>query len=149
MNASPALRTEQLFVKHLKRHAKLQDIDIVAASDRDARVAPVHIFAMCTNATPIRGAGPIYRCMLSVVFATHIDDTKTEERGNFVRWITEALNDRTEWSDEDAKLLGWTITGVEETSDGDEAGDAFRIIAGVAYDPTEDPEIPSEPGGNE
>lgn len=132
---STILRTEQLFVKHLKRHATLATFDVVAASDRDVRVPPVHVFVLCDAAVPIIGQGPHYRCSVSVVFATHIDDTNTSERSTYVEAIREALQDHTDWQDEDAKLLGWTVTNVEETSDGDQAGDAFRITAGVAYQP--------------
>lgn len=133
ITTEPRGRIEELFVALFEADTALVDLDIVAGSNRDALVAPLHCFVLCTMAAPVLSVGQNYRAKVTVVVASNIDDNTHTERKAYAKLVLACLTRRepgTAGAAFDARLLGWSIDSITEVSVGQNAGD--RIDLSVA-----------------
>lgn len=135
ITTEPRLRIEELFVALLTADADLAAVPIVAGSNRDALVPPLHCFVLCREARPVLSVGQNYYADVTIVVASNIDDNVHAERKALARLVLRALTRRepgTAHLAGDARLLGWQIDRISETSAGQNAGDRIDLSA-AAY----------------
>lgn len=135
ITTEPRLRIEELFVALLEADTDLAELDIVAGSDRDALVPPLHCFVLCREAQPVLSVGQNYYADVVIVVANNIDDDTHADRKEWARKVLRALTRRepgTAHLAGDARLLGWQIERISETSAGQNVGDRIDIRA-AAY----------------
>ncbi|EIQ01051.1 hypothetical protein OpiT1DRAFT_05615 [Opitutaceae bacterium TAV1] len=129
------LRIEEAFVALLRTHGPLEDPDriaIVAASDRDATVPPMHVFVYCDTATPRLPTGPIYIANVAVALVTDMDDQNTAIRKEWFGHVLQALSRCPQaFENEGVALKGWSIVTQGETSAGRQTADVARLSVGV------------------
>lgn len=129
------LRIEEAFVALLRTHGPLSDpeeIDIVAASNRDVLVRPLHIFVYCDTATPQLPTGPLYLANVSVAMVTDMDEQNNEQRKVWFGNVLQALSRTPQgFEHQDVDLKGWSILTQGETSAGRQTADVARLSVGV------------------
>lgn len=137
ITTEPRLRIEELFVAMLEADTALADLDIVAGSNRDALVAALHCFVLCKEARPVLSVGQNYYADVVIVVASNIDDNTHAQRKAWAKLVLRCLT-RQEPGQAgqafDARLLGWDIERISETSAGQNTGDRIdlRVAAYVA-----------------
>jgi hypothetical protein len=134
---------ERAIVSFLKEPDSANDltgVDIECGSNRDARVGPTHIFALCRELRH-NGSG-VYVADVAVTLVTNIDDTSNEERRRLRDRVNGRLNKPTEdrsFVDTDTwmRCHGWFVTGPTEVSEGsnDAIGDVFALTVGLTRVP--------------
>ncbi len=132
----PPTRTiEDCLVALLQADPALAGLTIVAGSDRDAAVPPLHCFVLCPTVTPVLSVGQNYFADVVIVVASNIDDNVDAERKEWFSRVLTALT-RTEpgYAIRHARLLHWSIDSIRETSAGQNTGDRLdlRVAAWVA-----------------
>jgi len=135
ITTEPRRRVEDLFVAMLAADTALEDLDIVAASNRDALVAPLHCFVLCRSAAPVLSVGQNYRCAVTIVVASNIDDNQDDERKAYAKAVLACLTRREPGlagAEADARLLGWSIDDITQTDAGQTTGDRFDLTV-AAY----------------
>jgi len=133
MYVSPALAIERAFVELLQRDPAFSALTIVAASDRDVRVPPLHCFVVCDRVTPLLPTGIIFTANVAVTVVTNMDDHTNPQRVQWADLLAQALSRQPlEYDSAHAHLKGWNITSVGEVSDGQQTGDAIRMTVGAA-----------------
>lgn len=127
----PNHTVEAAFVTYLKADTALAalGVDIVAASDRSATVSTPYIFVACKRATPVLTFGQNYKCDVQVILATNIDDVPHATRVDYLTKLLAAITRQEGMYPADANttLIAWPIQGQQETSDGQETGDAVLL----------------------
>lgn len=134
ITTEPRLRIEELFVALLTADPALADLPIVAGSDRDAQVPPLHCFVLCKVAQPVMNVGQNYRAEVVIVVASNIDDNTHTERKAYAKAVLACLTRQEPGAATgfyDAHLLGWKIEGIQEVSDGQNAGDRIDLKVGA------------------
>lgn len=130
-------RIEEAFVALLRSDSALDGLDIVAASNRNATVYPLHCFVVCTEAVP--QPAPYYLAQVAVGVVTNIDDQDHAERRKWVEAVVSALT-RVETYDHTVQegdpqpylqLQGWVLRASRETSSGQQTGDLIPMTVGV------------------
>jgi hypothetical protein len=128
VSTPPTLQCEEMFVKYLRSDPKLLDLPIVAASNRDALVPPLHCYVLCRCATPVMNWGQNYRSDVIIMVASNIDDNDHRDRK---RWLTLVLQRLTHREPPfvtlGGVLLGWPILNISEVSEGQQAGDMISL----------------------
>jgi hypothetical protein len=137
ITTEPRLRIEELFVALLQADSALVALTIVAGSNRDAVVPPLHCFVLCRELTPVLSVGQNYRADVSIVVASNIDDNQHSERKNFAKLVLACLTRQEPGragSAYDAQLLHWRIASITEFSEGQNTGDRIdlQVAAWVA-----------------
>lgn len=135
ISTPPNLRIEELFVAHLRDDPRLADLPIVAGSNRDSLVPPLHCFVFCSEARPVLSVGQNYRADVAIVVASNIDDNVHVERKAWTTKVLDALTRKEPgYHERDARLLHWSIVSITEASSGQTAGDRIdlRVAAWVA-----------------
>lgn len=135
ISTEPRLRIEELFVALLTADTDLASVPIVAGSNRDALVPPLHCFVLCREARPVLSVGQNYYADVTIVVASNIDDNVHTERKALARLVLRALTRQepgAAGAAADARLLGWEITKISETSSGQNTGDRIDLTA-AAY----------------
>jgi hypothetical protein len=135
ISTEPRLRIEELFVALLSADADLAAVPIVAGSNRDALVPPLHCFVLCREARPVLSVGQNYYADVTIVVASNIDDNVHTERKALARLVLRALTRREPGAagiTADARLLGWEIAKISETSSGQNTGDRIDLTV-AAY----------------
>ena len=130
ISTEPRLRIEELFVALLEVDPALADLDIVAGSDRDALVAPLHCFVLCREANPVLQVGQNYRAAVSIVIANNIDDGTHAQRKEWTKRVLARLtlsDPGVAGVEDDARLLGWGIEKISEVSAGQNIGDRIDL----------------------
>lgn len=135
ISTDPLHRIEELFVEMFQADSSLDAYTIVAGSDRDAVVPPLHAFVLCREVTPLMQTGQNYFADVVVGVASNLDDSNHTERKAFTKLVLNALT-RTEpsYATADARLLSWAIKQISESSDGQNTGDiiVLRVAAWVS-----------------
>ena len=137
ITTEPRLRIEELFVGILSADTALTGLSIVAGSDRDALVPPLHCFVLCKEAEPLLSVGQNYYASVVIVIADNIDDGTHAERKAWAKLVLRCLTRQEPGlagHAADARLLGWSIERISETSAGQNTGDRIdlRVAAYVA-----------------
>lgn len=130
----PNLEIERAFVALLKAAPDLADLTIVAASDREAEVPPLHCFVICDEAVPQLPTGPIYKANVAVTLVTNIDDHTTALRTDWWSKVLKVVGKAPEFQEFDsgnAIIKGWVVKVVGEVSSGQQTGDVARLSVGV------------------
>jgi hypothetical protein len=131
ITTEPRLRIEELLVALLQADPALADLPIVAGSNRDAQVPPLHCFVLCREAAPVMNVGQNYRADVVVVVASNIDDNVHAERKAFAKAVLKCLTrqDPTRVPPfHDAAILGWAVKRILEVSDGQNTGDRIELM---------------------
>ncbi len=135
VSVPPTLRVEELFVSLLEGDSTLDDLDIVAGSNRDAQVPPLHAFVLCKEVVPVLSVGQNYYCDVVICVASNIDDNQHTERKAWFNAVLAALTrfEPGKFIDDatgtNARLLGWSIKSITETSEGQNTGDLVQLRA--------------------
>jgi len=130
-------RIEEAFVALLREDPALSGIDIVAASNRDATVYPLHVFVLCKSAVP--QPAPYYLAEVVIAVVTNIDDQDHAERR---RWAESVISLLTSIETYDhvvqegdpepyLSLEGWFIRPLAEASADQQTGDLIPLTAGI------------------
>lgn len=135
ITTEPRRRIEDLFVALLEADTALADLDIVAASNRDALVAPLHCFVACRSVAPVLSVGQNYRAAVTIVVASNIDDNQDTERKAYAKAVLACLTRQEPGrtgNAADARLLGWSIDEITQVDAGQNTGDRFDLTV-AAY----------------
>jgi len=126
------LRIEEAFVALLTEDPLLTGLPVVAASDRENTVPPLHCFVYCDIATPQLPTGPLYKANVAIALVTNIDDHDTATRKYWWGRILEIISrSPQEFEANDATIKGWSIQQQGEISDGQQTGDVARLSVGA------------------
>jgi hypothetical protein len=132
LGQSAHLAIERAFVAMLLEAPELSTgIDIVAASDRDSRVGPLHAFALCTEFVPIVPAGSPGIATVAIGLVTDMDDHGETVRADWLGRITRALSGRTFYVGATAILQGWSVKSVKDESQGRKVLDVVALRVGA------------------
>jgi hypothetical protein len=126
------LQIEEAFVALLSNDPLLVGLEIVAASDREITVPPLHCFVYCDTAVPQTAVGFAYKVNVSIVLVTNIDDHSTALRKEWwgkVLQVISRLDQQFEFGN--VRIVGWALLQQGETSDGQQTGDILRFSAGA------------------
>ena len=129
----PHLRVEEYFVSLLTADTTLTGLDIVAGSNRDALVPPLHCFVLCRNVEPLLSVGQNYFADVIIGIAGNIDDTNHTVRKSWTTLVLAALTRCEPGNYVDAptgtniRVLGWSVKSIEEASEGQNIGDLVRL----------------------
>lgn len=130
ITTEPRLRVEELFAALLQADSALSALTIVAGSNRDSVVPPLHCFVLCREIRPVLSVGQNYRADVSIVVASNIDDNDHADRKNFAKLVLACLT-REEpgmaGNAYDARLLHWRIDSITEVSSGQNTGDRIDL----------------------
>jgi hypothetical protein len=130
ISTDPRRRVEDLFVALLEADSALADVDIVAASDRDAVVAPLHCFVLCRELVPVLSVGQNYRGPVTIVVASNIDDNTDTERQAFTKAVLACLTRQEPGRAghaADARLIHWKIDSLTQVDSGQATGDRIDL----------------------
>lgn len=117
-----------MFVKYLRADPTLRDLPIVAGSNRDALVPPLHCYVLCRSATPAMTWGQNYRADVAIVVASNIDDNDHADRKRFATLVLRSLTRREPpYVALHGVLSGWPIVSITEVSEGQQAGDMITL----------------------
>jgi hypothetical protein len=131
---SAHLAVEKAFAAYLLEQPELSTgVDIVAASDRSARVQPKHVFVLCTEFAPIVPAGPQGTATVAIGVVTDMDEDGEAVRADLVGRISRALSDpdRQVYDGSDAYLQGWSIKSTKDESADQKVMDVFVLRVGA------------------
>lgn len=118
----------------LKAAPGLETFDIVAASNRDALVPPLHCFVVCDTPEPQLPTGPIYKASLAITLVSNIDETPDEDRQlwwNLILPVVGRDPRNQEFCHGDTIIKGWAVKAIGEVSSGQQTGDTARLSVGV------------------
>lgn len=130
ISTPPGLRVEELFKAMLEADTTLTGLHIVAASNRDALVPPLHCFVFCPQVNPVLSFGQNYRCEVIVAVVSNIDDTNHATRRDWAAKVLKALTKTDQpYSEADAVLQAWPIKELSEASTDQQAADIITLTA--------------------
>ena len=131
IRVSPNLAIEQAFVALLLGSADLgSGIDIVAASDRDALVGPLHCFVLCTEFIPAIACNPNGKATVAVALVTDLDDHGSTVRQLWLERIVTALTTAAQPAPDaltGCQLTNWAITSMKDQSEGRKVMDVISL----------------------
>lgn len=127
------LRIEEAFVGLLQADPLLAGLTIVAASDREITVPPLHCFVYCDLVVPQLPTGPLHKANVAVALVTNIDDHLTAVRKDWWGKILQAITRRPqEFETPQGDIIkGWVIKAQGEISSGQQTGDVARLTVGA------------------
>jgi hypothetical protein len=129
ISTPPTLRIEELFVALLTADETLADLPVVAGSDRDALVPPLHCFVFCSEARPLLSVGQHYWADVLIIVASNIDDNVHADRKAWATKVLAALTRREPgYTAFDSQLIHWRVEAVTEVSEGQNTGDAIKLL---------------------
>lgn len=128
----PRLRVEEVFVSLLKRDPSVT-VDVVAASNREVQVSPLHCFVLCKSIEPVLSLGQNYWADVLIGVVSNMDDQSHAERKALSGVILAALT-RTEppYTTHDAEIIHWSIRSIQEVSEDQQVADVIHLRAPVA-----------------
>ena len=133
IRVSTTLAIEQAFVALLRGSTDLGDteaIDIVAASDRDALVGPLHCFVLCTEFLPLIACNPNGKATVAIALVTDLDDHGSEARQLWLERIVSALTTATQPAPDaetGCQLTDWSIASMKDQSEGRKVMDVISL----------------------
>lgn len=137
LDQESAERAIVAFLKEPDSETDLVGVDIEAASNREARVGPTHIFVMCRELKH-QGHG-VYVADIAVTLVTNIDDTSNVERRVLRAKLAKRLSAEKEWrnfvdTDNWVRCHGWFVGGPNEVVEegNDAVGDVFSLAVGLS-----------------
>lgn len=120
ITADPKLAIERAFVALLQAHPELSaGIDIVAASDRDSVVGPLHVFVLCTEWAPALRLNPNGRATVALGLVTDMDDHSDAVRRDWLGRVLRVLTGTPQPAPDylvGALLLDWAMGTTKEES---------------------------------
>lgn len=134
--SSPSLAVEKAVVALLRSLPELsssEQIDIVAASDRDVVVGPLHVFVLCTELVPVAPANPNSASTVAIALVTDMDDHGQSERQRWLGYVHAALTREhvTTFTHGTTDLKGWSIQSQRETSQDRKTMDVLTLRVGA------------------
>lgn len=136
ISTPPGHRIEECFVTMLHADPALAGLPVVAGSNRDARVPPLHCFVLCSRVAPVLSVGQNYYADVAIVVAGNIDETPHAERREWATKVNDALTRVAPpfAVQDDACLVHWSIQQMTEVSSSQNVGDRIdlRVVAWVA-----------------
>lgn len=120
ITTDPKLAIERAFVALLLADPALAaGIDIVAASDRDVLVGPLHAFVLCTDFTPVTRGTPNGNATVAIGLVTDMDDHGEAVRQDWRDRVLTALTAAPQPAPDyltGCKLIAWSLGAMKEDS---------------------------------